>query len=150
MDSSLPLEGRIALVTGAARGLGFAIADLLAQHGAQVIRRILEHSPDESHAYRLFYNVNFPPCAASEVTGIEITTQGWRENTTFGVEPHMAPSGRMFLWVKGGPQHDRTGPGTDVTANQDVAISVTPLRADLTAHDMIETLKDRFGKDPLG
>lgn len=50
----------------------------------------------------------------------------------------------MFLWVKGGPQHTPTGPGTDVAANLDGFISVTPLRADLTAHDVIGALRDRL------
>ena len=48
----------------------------------------------------------------------------------------------MFLWVKGGPQHMPPGPGTDVTANLDGYISVTPMRADLTAHDALAALKD--------
>ena len=36
MDLRAPLDGRIALVTGASRGLGFEIAARLAEHGAQV------------------------------------------------------------------------------------------------------------------
>ena len=105
------------------------------------MKRLLKDAIWDDTDYRLFYNVNFPPVPAAAVKGIKITTQGWRKETNFGVEPHHSPTGRMFLWIKGGPQHHPTGPGTDVTANLDGYISVTPLRADLTAHDTIETLK---------
>ncbi|MEL7177936.1 MAG: stationary phase survival protein SurE, partial [Pseudomonadota bacterium] len=63
----------------------------------------------------------------------------------FSVEPHNAPSGRKFLWVKGGPQHHPTAPGTDAHANLDGYISVTPMRADLTAHDTLDALKAQMG-----
>ena len=115
-----------------------------AAHGADCIKRLLKDAIWDDTAYRLFYNVNFPPVPASDVKGIKVTTQGWRKETNFGVEPHNSPTGRMFLWIKGGPQHHPTGPGTDVTANLDGYISVTPLRADLTAHDTIDTLKSRL------
>jgi 5'-nucleotidase len=115
-----------------------------AQHGADCIKRLLKNAIWDDVPYRLFYNVNFPPIPASDVKGLKVTTQGWRAETNFGVEPHKSPSGRMFLWIKGGPQHHKTGPGTDVTANLDGYISVTPLRADLTAHDTIATLKDKL------
>lgn len=115
-----------------------------AVHGADCVKRLLKDAIWDDTSYRLFYNVNFPPIPAAEVKGLKITTQGWREETSFGVEPHHSPTGRMFLWIKGGPQHHPTGPGTDVTANLDGYISVTPLRADLTAHDTIETLKSRL------
>jgi gluconate 5-dehydrogenase len=37
MSSLFSLEGRVALITGASRGLGFAMAEALAAHGAHVI-----------------------------------------------------------------------------------------------------------------
>ncbi|MDF1855586.1 5'/3'-nucleotidase SurE [Pseudooceanicola sp.] len=111
------------------------------QHGAEVIRKVLAAQPKDSGDYRLFYNVNFPPCPAHAVRGMRITTQGFRRNTKFSTEPHFAPSGRKFLWIKGGDQQIHTEPGSDAHANLDGYVSVTPMRADLTAHDMLDVLK---------
>jgi len=115
-----------------------------AAHGVDTVRKLLRHGMWDEGGYRLFYNVNFPPCAASDVKGMRVVSQGWREQTGMSVEPHRSPSGRMFLWVRGGPQHISTGPGTDVTANIEGFVSVTPLRCDLTAHESLEILKDRL------
>ncbi|RVV99269.1 5'/3'-nucleotidase SurE [Mesobaculum littorinae] len=116
-----------------------------AAHGADVVRKLLDHGIWDEGGYRLFYNVNFPPVPAAEVRGLAVTHQGWRENSVFGVEPHYSPSGRKFLWIKGGRQ-DQPGPeGSDVAANLSGYTSVTPMRADLTAHDLVADLKDRLG-----
>ncbi len=114
-------------------------------HGVAVIRQLLDDSLWDNSDYRLFYNVNFPPIAASGVKGHRASRQGFRRNTRFGVEPHLSPSGRRFLWIKGGPQHEPTEPGSDAADNLDGFISVTPMRADLTAHDAMEHLRDRIG-----
>jgi len=111
-----------------------------AQHGVDVIKRILQHTPTETEGYRLFYNVNFPPVPGAEVKGIRLSTQGMRPNTRFSTEPHQSPSGRRFLWIKGGNQQVATAPGTDAADNLEGYISVTPMRADLTAHDMMGAL----------
>jgi 5'-nucleotidase len=111
------------------------------RYGAEVARKILSACPETGSDYRLFYNVNFPPVPAGDVRGIRITPQGFRRGTTFGVEPHSSPSGRRFLWIKGGNQQIRTAPGSDADANLDGYISVTPMRADLTAHDALEHMK---------
>ena len=116
-----------------------------ARHGAATVRALLEHGEWEGEHYHTFYNVNFPPCPAAKVAGMRATAQGRRKHTNFGVEPHTSPSGRRFLWIKGGPQHERTGPGTDVEATLDGYISVTPMRADLTAHDALEGLREALG-----
>ncbi|SFU05151.1 5'/3'-nucleotidase SurE [Sedimentitalea nanhaiensis] len=115
--------------------------DAAAGHGADVIRRILAAMPQASEDYRLFFNVNFPPVPADEVKGIQVTAQGFRRGTQFEVEPHSSPSGRRFLWIKGGNQQIRTKPGTDAFANLDGYVSVTPMRADLTAHDALTAMK---------
>lgn len=112
-----------------------------AVHGADVVRKILAASPDTGEDYRLFFNVNFPPVPAHEVKGLRIATQGFRRGTRFGVEPHSSPSGRRFLWIKGGNQQIRTEPGSDAAVNLDGYVSVTPMRADLTAHDVLDSMK---------
>lgn len=112
-----------------------------AKHGARVIRSIMEVAPDSRADYRLFYNVNFPPVPAKDVRGVRVASQGMRPDTHFEVEPHSSPAGRRFLWIKGGNQHVPAPPGTDVAVNMDGYISVTPMRADLTAHDALDALK---------
>jgi len=109
-----------------------------------LVRSLLEKARWDGGDYRLFYNVNFPPIGAELVKGTRVTAQGYRTDTFFGVEPHISPSGRKFLWITGGPQHSPTAPGTDVAANLDGYISVTPMRADLTAHDVIADLEARL------
>ena len=111
------------------------------EHGAGLIRRILDAAPGDSGDYRLFYNINFPPHPASEVLGTKVSRQGAREGTGFHTEPLISPSGRRFLWLRGADQSVPTAPGTDAAVNLDGYISVTPMRADLTAHDVMDALK---------
>ncbi len=70
-----------------------------------------------------------------------VAAQGFRRDTAFSVEPHMSPSGKRFLWIKGGHQHTPTLPGSDAAVNLDGYISITPMRADLTAHDLLADLQ---------
>lgn len=109
-------------------------------HGRTVVRALLDRGLWTQDDYRVFYNVNFPPCPAAQVQGIKVAPQGFRRDTAFGVEPHISPSGRKFLWIKGGPQQTPTAPGSDAAVNLQGYVSVTPMRADLTAHDLLADL----------
>lgn len=111
-----------------------------AEHGANVVRRILDANPQHHSGYRLFYNVNFPPVGAGDVNGIRLAPQGVREGTGFSTQPHVSPSGRRFLWISGANQQIPTAEGTDAALNLDGFITVTPMRADLTSHDSFAAL----------
>jgi 5'-nucleotidase len=113
-------------------------------HGATVIRTLLSKGLWTEEDYGIFYNVNFPPLTAKGTLGLRVARQGFRRDTSFSVEPHQSPSGRKFLWIKGGPQHTPTLPGTDAAVNLEGYISVTPMRADLTAHDLVAELEIRL------
>lgn len=114
------------------------------QHGAALVRALLEHGHWGGDTYQTFYNVNFPPVAGADVKGHKIVAQGLRAAGGFGIEAHTPPNGRKYLWIKGNPQNLPSGPDTDGTVNLDGYISVTPMRCDLTAHDLIDDLRARM------
>ncbi len=114
-------------------------------HGADLVRRLVDNGHWDLSDYRVFYNINFPPLGAAAVKGTRVAAQGYRRDTKFSVEPHMSPSGRKFLWIKGGAQQTPTEPGTDAAVNLEGYISVTPMRADLTAHDRLADLAAALG-----
>ncbi len=110
-------------------------------HGLTTLRRILDKGVWTRDDYGIFYNVNFPPVPAAAVKGLRAAPQGFRRDMGFGVQPHVSPSGRRFLWITGAPQQQPTSPGSDADVNLQGYISVTPMRADLTAHDALRALK---------
>ncbi len=115
------------------------------QHGTAVVRALLDRGIWTSDDYRIFYNVNFPPRTGAGTRGMKVAPQGFRRDTAFGVEPHHSPSGKKFLWIKGAPQQTPTLPGSDAAVNLEGYIAITPMRADLTAHDLLDDLAGRLG-----
>ncbi|MCY4151590.1 MAG: 5'/3'-nucleotidase SurE [Aestuariivita sp.] len=111
------------------------------QHGADVIRRVLNLNLPRANGYQLFFNVNFPPVSASAVRGIQVAPQGVRPNSAFGVHSHKSPSGRRFLWVTGPQQQHPSQAGTDADQNLKGFISITPMSADLTQYDAVNAMK---------
>jgi len=116
-----------------------------AVHGPALIKKLIAQGVWNTADYRLFYNINFPPVAAADVKGHQVATQGYRPTARFTVAPQVSPSGRQYSWIKGGSQQEMTAEGTDVRANLEGMISITPMRADLTAHDVMDQLKDQLG-----
>lgn len=114
-------------------------------HGAGLLRRLLGPESWPDAPYGVFYNVNFPPVPADRVRGTRATFQGTRPNPTFGVLPHVAPNGRTYLWLTHGHGNADSPEGSDSRECHDGFITVTPLNADLTAHDLIAPLARALG-----
>ena len=121
-----------------------------AAHGASLVHALLEHGNwgggSHAHGYNTFYNINFPPVPATDVKGHKVVAQGRRPSGGFGIEPHLPPNGRKYLWIRGNPQNVGSGENTDATVNLDGYISVTPMRCDLTAHDQLAALDQALNK----
>jgi 5'-nucleotidase len=91
----------------------------------------------------VFYNVNFPNRAADAVAGIAVTGQG-RLAHRLHIEERRDGRGMPYFWLTYRSEPAARQPGTDVEALDKGAISVTPLRLDMTAYDLGDLLKQHF------
>ena len=111
-----------------------------AAHGVAAVEACLDAGFTRAHDYALFYNVNFPPVPAAGVLGLKSASQGYRGDGAFSAHATNAPNGRKFLFMHGRPQQAPTQDGTDAAVNLAGYVSITPMRANLTAHDQLNHL----------
>ncbi len=109
-----------------------------------VIRALVDAPWPDPSPYMRFYNINVPPVGAKGVKGVQAVPQGRRPDTNFTATPADAPNRRTYCWIHGGNQHGEAPANTDVAANLDGYVSVTPLTADLTDYDELAALSAVF------
>jgi len=97
-------------------------------HGPGLLRRLMAAGIPTG----TLININFPACGPTEVTGVRVTTQGARNDATVGVDPRIDGRGNPYFWIQYRPQTTEPAAGTDLEALARHAVSVTPLRLDLT------------------
>jgi 5'-nucleotidase len=87
----------------------------------------------------VFLNVNFPNCAPGDVDGVTVAAQG---KLAYGMWVEERADGRGFpyYWLRFGRETTEPGAGTDLHALGSRKISVTPLKLDLTAHEVRDQL----------
>lgn len=114
------------------------IWDASRTHCAATLKTLLALEMDP----RTVLNVNFPPCSAAEVTGLASVRQGNRKLHEVYTEERVDGRGHTYHWLRF--RRDAEGPetGTDLWAMAEKRISVTPMRADLTAHDLLSPLAE--------
>jgi len=110
-------------------------------HGAAVLRQVLAMPTERG----VFYNVNFPAVAADAVAGVSVCPQGLRSEATFEVVPYTAPNGREFQFFRHMTANHSAPEGSDARALLDGWITVTPLRPQLTAEDLIAPARAALG-----
>ncbi len=109
-------------------------------HGADVIRQILALGIQAGGCV----NVNFPGCEPHEVSGIEVVTQGRRDQDILGVEQRLDGRSIPYYWI--GFQRGEQVPeeGSDLWAIANRCIAVTPLRIDMTDHSVLARYAQGF------
>lgn len=111
------------------------------KHAPKLIRDLLA----EEWPPGVLMNINFPDTTPDAVEGIEITRQGRRDQQLLGVEEREDTWGNPYYWLGYAKRRSNPERGTDLWAVYNGWISVTPLSMNLTARDMLERLKTRFG-----
>src|SRR5262245_30395956 len=87
----------------------------------------------------VFLNVNFPNCPPGEVDGTVVTSQGKLVHGLW-IEERADGRGLPYFWLRFGREPPELKPGTDLAAMKEKFISVTPLKLDLTAHEVRDNL----------
>lgn len=96
----------------------------------------------------VFININFPDTRVKSVRGVQIVKHGQR-NIVDGLKEWKDPRDRSFFWIGALRDERPTEAHTDLSANQDNAISVTPLHLDLTHYKTLTKLKEAFDEDSI-
>ena len=102
-------------------------------HGASIVETVLKMPFSDV----CFYNVNFPAVAAEDVKGVRVCPQGIRSEATFEVDDFTSPSGRSFQFYRHRTANLSAPDGSDARSCIDGSITITPLRPQLTADDLM-------------
>ena len=94
---------------------------------------------------RTLVNVNFPALPAEEVRGVRIVRQGLRDYGRLQIAERTDPRGYPYYWFALGPMIETPGHMTDLEANADGYVSVTPLHLDMTHDASLPLLAELYG-----
>jgi 5'-nucleotidase len=110
------------------------------QHAPAILEKLIGIEPKRG----VLYNINFPNRAPGDVTGVEVTAQGMVSHGLSIDERHDG-RGNPYFWLRHQRVVETHAEGTDIHAIGEGAISVTPLRLDMTAYDEAHGLRALFG-----
>ncbi|HSF94984.1 MAG TPA: 5'/3'-nucleotidase SurE [Thermohalobaculum sp.] len=109
--------------------------------GVKAVRAALK-MPIDDHA---FYNVNFPAVRTDLILGMTVCDQGIRAEATFELVPYEAPNGRNFLFMRHNTANSSAPAGSDARLGLEGWVTITPLRPQLTATDLIDGARAVLG-----
>jgi 5'-nucleotidase len=136
-----------AVISGGIRGIAVSLGnqgedsrDVDYRPAAQVARRIVEQVIQRGLPADTVLNVNVPDLPTDQIQGWAITRQGMRIYRDC-LDHRKDPRGRSYYWIGGDFPTGIPEEGTDVGALARGLVSITPLQLDLTAYQVIETLR---------
>jgi 5'-nucleotidase len=90
-------------------------------------------------------NVNFPDCEPEEVTGLEATFQGFRDECIHQIDRRSDLRGNDYYWIGYRGKLSKPPAGSDLLAIYENRISVSPLHIDMTEHRVLSALREALG-----
>ncbi|MBM3145037.1 MAG: 5'/3'-nucleotidase SurE [Chloroflexi bacterium] len=106
---------------------------------ARFARKIVETLLSQGFPEKTIININVPYLPEGEIKGVQITRQGLRLYRD-RLDRREDPRGRPYYWIGGDAPTGVQEDGTDFGAIKAGYVSVTPLRLDLTAYQVLESL----------
>lgn len=85
-------------------------------------------------------NINIPAIEPAKIKGTKIAVQGKRHFEDI-VHEKLDPRGRRYYWIGGSVVVPEQDPRSDIMLSREGWITVTPIRIELTAHDVLEHVK---------
>lgn len=111
------------------------------ESAARVARQLVERQLARPLTAPVLLNVNIPSRRFDDMQGLEVTRLG-KSHPSQPVVRSATPYGDTVYWIGPvGSAADAT-PGTDFHAISQGAVSITPLRLDLTQHSQLDSTRD--------
>ena len=139
------MEGRfLGLPTIAVSLVGHKLEyfDTAARVATELVQR-LEKDPLPSE---FIFNVNVPNRHYDELTGMQVARLGFRHKSEPVVKSE-DPHGRTIFWVGPAGAGQDAGEGTDFHALEQGAVSITPLKVDLTRYEALPQVEEWLRRD---
>ncbi len=136
-----------AAMEGRFLGLPAIAISLVGRHGshfdtaARVAADLVMKLRDNPLPGDIMLNVNVPDVAYDKLNGVESTRLGFRHRSEPLVK-QTDPHGRSIYWIGPAGEGQDAGVGTDFEAIERGAVAVTPIKVDLTRHEMLPDLKN--------
>jgi 5'-nucleotidase len=108
---------------------------------ARVASELVQKIERSALAPDVVLNVNVPDRPYDDLIGIRATRLGFRHKSE-QILKDRDPYGRPIYWVGPAGKGQDAGEGTDFHAIEHGAVSVTPLRVDLTRHEAVQGISD--------
>ena len=121
-------------------GLAFSLVVNRKQNfneSAKVAKTMTEKALSEGLPKGTLLNINVPK---GEPKGFRITKQGFKDARPV-ISEHIDPRGKPYYWIGEVRKGFHAEGETDFEAIEDGFVSVTPMRSDLTNHEVIKDLK---------
>lgn len=147
-------------IAGAMEGCALGIAAIaLSQAGGENVRVEIDWSAAEVHGPDVvrkllaagwpqgtLINVNFPGCAADQVTGTALVPQGQYDFQSTEIEQRLDARQRPYYWIGLRRRDARLAQDSDLGAVQANKIAITPLHLNLTEQAVLEKMRQTLGQ----